>query len=363
LKIPYLPLHRLQSRFVEEDLQVFRQLQESGQYIGGTLLRGFEEDFASFCGVNHCIGAGNGLDALTLILLSEVQLGVLPEGAKILLPAHTYVATFLSILNAGMQPVPVDVSGVVMASADMQSQITDVDGVVVVDIYGKMVDEEVYAFAKAHSKPIYCDTAQSHGAVNASGKVAGSLARASAFSFYPTKNLGALGDGGAVVTDNEALAGMVRKMGNYGRSSRFTYDVKGMNSRLDPLQAGFLSNRLKTLNADQQIRTHCALRYVREIKNPRVRLLNSSFFEYNAIHVFPCFVEDAVDFCTYLSVKEIGTNRHYPIPPNRQEALSVLHHLSFENTERLHKTEVSLPCHALLTDREIDYIIKSINEY
>jgi len=204
----------------------FRQVHQSGRYIGGEEVARFEKQFARYCGVNHAVSTGNGLDALTVILLAEKELGNLPENARILLPAHTYIATFLSIINAGMQPVPVDVKDLIITVDDLQSQINKVDAIITVDLYGKLVDDEVYAFAKAEQKSVYCDSAQSHGALNSSGSRSGSIARASAFSFYPTKNLGALGDGGAITTDDSSLAAMMRKFANYGRDSRFENSVK-----------------------------------------------------------------------------------------------------------------------------------------
>lgn len=363
MTIPYLDLKSLQARFKDQDAQSLQAIQESGQFIGGDFVTTFENFFASYCGVHHTVGTGNGLDALTLILLAEKQLGNLPEHAKILLPAHTYIATFLSIIHAGMQPIPVDVSDLTISVPDLENHTNGIDAIVVVDIYGKLVDDEVYAFAKAKQLPIYCDTAQSHGARNSSGKRSGSLARASAFSFYPTKNLGALGDGGAVTTDDSELATMVRKLANYGRESRFVNSVIGMNSRLDPLQASFLSSRLQQLDADHQCRYDIARSYVNGIKNELVTVSKASFIEYNAIHVFPVFVEHRDAFVAYMNRCGIGTNCHYPVAPHLQEALSFLNHLSFPNTEKFHRTEVSIPCHPLLSSDEVQYVIQSINNY
>ena len=221
MNIPYLPLQQLNARFTQADQQSFTDVQQSGRYIGGDKVSLFEERFAQYCGVKHTVSTGNGLDALTIILLADKQLGNLPENAKVLVPAHTYIATFLSIINAGMQPVPVDVTDMLLTVENLRSQTLKVDAIIAVDLYGKLVGDDVYAFAKAEQKPIYCDSAQSHGAQNSVGIRSGAIARASAFSFYPTKNLGALGDGGALTTMDDNLAAMARKMANYGRSSQF----------------------------------------------------------------------------------------------------------------------------------------------
>jgi dTDP-4-amino-4,6-dideoxygalactose transaminase len=361
--IPYLDLKKLQQRFSVEDQQVFAHFLESGQYIGGEFVDQFENEFARYCGVTHCIGAGNGLDALTVILKAEAALGNLPPKAKILLPAHTYIATFLSIHNAGMTPVPVDIEILNLSITAIQSCKTQCDAIIGVDIYGKLVQEEVYAFAKAENINIYTDTAQSHGARSSSGRRSGSLARASAFSFYPTKNLGALGDAGAITTSNVDLAAMCRKIANYGRTSRFVNDVKGINSRLDPLQAALLSHRLKKLDADNAARVAIGAFYYKHINNPLMRLLPAAFLEHNAMHVFPVFVENRHHFKSYMSDCGIGTSCHYEQAPHRQEAFKEFNNRSFPIAEQLHETEVSLPCHPLLTLKEQQYIVNAVNNY
>lgn len=362
-QIPFLDLKALHNRFAAQDAATLAALHGSGQYVGGDFVTQFEVDFANFCGVSHCVGAGNGLDALTISLLADLELGNLPEKARILIPAHTYIATYLSIIHAGMQPVPVDVDELLLTNSAIEPLIGNIDGIVCVDIYGKMVDGDVYAFAKANSLPIYCDAAQSHGATNNHGARSGSLARASAFSFYPTKNLGALGDAGAITTNNAELAAMCRKIANYGRSSRFINDIIGVNSRLDPLQAGFLSTRLQTLDTDNAARISLAKSYLGGINNPKIGVLSPSYVQENAMHVFPVFVQDRTGFTSYLKSCGIESSCHYELPPHKQQALKGLNHLSFPVTERLHATEVSLPCHPLLNEDAVRRVVTIINEY
>ena len=361
--IPYLDLKPLNDRFKKQDLAVFEQIHDSGRFIGGDLVKGFEDRFAEYCEASYCIGTGNGLDALTIILKSEVALGNLPKDAKILVPAHTYIATFLSIIHAGLKPIPIDVEELILTASVLEKTTISYDAIVVVDIYGKLVEDEVYAFAKANNINIYCDTAQSHGATNNSGIKSGNIARASAFSFYPTKNLGAIGDAGAITTNVLELANMCRKIANYGRESRFLNDVLGVNSRLDPLQAGFLMNRLPLLDSDNDRRNEIANSYYKNLKNEKVRLLDTDFLSNNAMHVFPVYVENRRVFIDYLDHIGIGTSIHYEVPPHHQKALEQFNELSFPITEELHRTEVSLPCHPLLTDHELDRIVSAVNAY
>ncbi|SCY20988.1 dTDP-4-amino-4,6-dideoxygalactose transaminase [Nonlabens sp. Hel1_33_55] len=344
-------------------MEALQELQTAGIYIGGEPVKRFEMDYAQYCGTNFCIGTGNGMDALTIILRAEKQLGRLPEKARVLVPAHTYIATFLSIVEAGMQPVPVDVHDLLITKEVLENHLESIDAAVVVDIYGKLVDDEVYAFAKANNLPIYTDAAQSQGATTRNGDKSGSRGMASAFSFYPTKNLGALGDAGAITTNDEELAVMSRRMANYGRTSRFVNDIKGVNSRLDPLQAAFLNNRLLFLDNDNKKRKKIARVYMEQIENPKVKLPAADFLESNSIHVFPVFLEDRDAFVTFLADRGIQTSIHYAIPPHQQQAFEEFNHLSFPQTQYLHNTEVSLPCHPLLEDHEVQEIVIAINEF
>lgn len=306
---------------------------------------------------------GSGLDALTIILRAEKELGRLPQNARILVPAHTYIATFLSIVEAGMQPVPVDVEYMTMTVSMIRSKMDNIDGIVAVDIYGKLVDDEVYAFAKANNLPIYTDAAQSHGAMTRSGSRSGSRGTASAFSFYPTKNLGGMGDAGAITCNDEELAVMARRMANYGRTSRHVNDLKGVNTRLDTLQAAFLNNRLPFLENDNKKRYKVAAAYMEQLENPKVKLPPAEFLEECSLHVFPVFVEEREKFVTYLEDRGIQTSHHYQIPPHQQIAFKEFNDLHFPQTEYLHLTEVSLPCHPLLEDHNVQEIVIAINEF
>lgn len=361
--IPYLDLQPYNNRFAQQDLHTFKEIHRTGRFVGGEWVRKFENAYASYCGVSHCVGTANGLDALTIILKAELALGNLPKNAKIVVPAHTYIATFLSIIHAGMQPIPVDVEELTLTAQVLRQISQHYDAVIAVDIYGKLVEDEVYAYAQEKSIPIYCDTAQSHGATNDRGMKSGSLARASAFSFYPTKNLGALGDAGAITTNDHELATCCRKIANYGRESRFINNLVGINSRLDPLQAGFLLNRLPQLDADNQRRVEIAAYYLKHLKNSKVLLPSSYFLKNNVVHVFPVYVDDRKLFLEHLDREGVGTSLHYEVAPHQQKALPELNHLKFPITEKLHRTEVSLPCHPLMTVEHLEKVVQAVNAY
>ncbi len=362
-KVPYLDIKSLNDRFRESDIAAMHRVLDKGQVIGGEEVANFEADFADYCGVQYCISTGNGHDALSIILKADAALGKLPHDARILLPAHTYIATFLSVINAGMRPVPVDVEDLLLTGSVIQDRVDQIDAIIAVDIYGKMVETAVYDFAQKHSLPIYCDTAQSHGATNSKGNRAGSLARASAFSFYPTKNLGALGDAGAITTNDADLVTMARKIANYGRSSRYSNDQIGVNSRMDTLQAAFLSNRLPFLDADNQRRREIAEEYQRQLSNTKVILPKIDFFSSNAFHVFPVYVKDRKAFRNYMQSKGIETSCHYEIPPHQQDAFKNYGWGALPKTEQLHQTEVSLPCNPIMTDQEVRMVIVAVNDY
>lgn len=361
--IPYLDLNLYKDSFAQQDLKTFKKIYATGNFIGGEWVTTFEKQFSQYCCTAHTVGTGNGLDALTIILKAEILLGNLKPNARILVPAHTYIATYLSIVHAGMHPIPFDVEKLTTTVKVLQLVKEEYDAIVVVDIYGKLVEDEVYKFAREKGVFIYCDTAQSHGARNNDGKPAGSLARASAFSFYPSKNLGAVGDAGAITTNDQELAAMCRKLANYGRKTRFVNDVIGVNSRLDPLQAGFLLNRLPHLDTFNNRRKEIAIFYYQHIKNSKVHLHHSDFIDNNALHVFPVYVDQRKSFIDYLNNHGVGTSIHYEVPPHLQPAFKNLNHLHFPVTEKLHNTEVSLPNHPFMTQQQVQQVVTVVNKY
>ena len=364
--IPFLDLQKINARFEDEFQDWFDSFLKGGQYILGAAVEKFENEFAAYCSVPNCIGVGNGLDALRLILEGYIILGRLKAGDKVLICAHSYIATVLAVKQAGLVPV--------FAEADKNhfnfdiNKLNEVDdpeirAIIVTHLYGEIRPmEALSAFAKAKQLLLIEDAAQAHGA-ELNGKKAGSLGDAAAFSFYPTKNLGALGDGGAVTTSDQELAVTIKKLRNYGTSSKYVNDLVGFNSRLDPLQAGFLSIKLKQLDADNDKRRQIAKRYLSEINNEKIKLPDYNGSLNHAFHIFSVLIKKRAEFLDYLERNKIGFLIHYPIPPHKQKALAEYNKLSFPVAERWADEQVSLPISPVMTDSQIDQVIEVINRF
>ena len=365
--IPFLDIKQLNARFESEFKQEFEAFLDKGWYVLGDQVTQFEKAYARYCGTKHCVGTANGLDALRLILEGYKIQNKLQPGDEVLVASNTYIATVLGVLQAGLQPVLVEAEATAFNFdfADLTRRVTPQTKVIMpTHLYGQLCDmEKVHAFAKAHKLLVVTDAAQSHGATAVSGKRSGSLADASGHSFYPTKNLGALGDGGAITTDDKELAQVLRALRNYGFEKRYVSTYMGLNSRLDEIQAAFLNIKLKALDTDNEKRRAIARRYLEEIKNPAISL---PFWDGSDNHVFHLFViqtkrRDAL--AAYLKETGIGTIIHYPIPPHKQQALSDFAHLEFPVTEQLHKEVLSLPISPMLTSQEVSYIIEQVNAF
>ena len=365
--IPFLDLKKINAPYQEAFQEKFNTFLDKGWYVLGDEVRLFEEEFASYCGVSHCVGVANGLDALRLILEGYKILGKLVEGDEVLVASNTYIATILGIKQAGLVPVLVeaDIDTYNFNFADVARKVTPLTKVIMpTHLYGRLTDmEKVSAFAKAHKLHIVTDSAQSHGAKDASGKRSGSLANASGFSFYPTKNLGALGDGGAITTDDAQLAEVLRSLRNYGFEKKYVSKYVGINSRLDEIQAAFLRLKLKNLDTDNKKRRATAGRYLAEIKNPKLILPQWSGNEDHVFHLFVIRCATRAHLEKYLVEKTIGTIIHYPIPPHQQEALSEFAHLEFPITEQIHKEVISIPLSPVMMNDEITEVISVLNAY
>ncbi len=365
--IKFLDLQALNARFETDFKKQFQEFLDTGWYILGKGVQEFEEAFATYCGVKHCIGVGNGLDALRLIFEGYKSLGKLQKGDEVLIAGHTYIATLLAVQQAGLKPVLVDVNpdtfnfdfGLLEKSITAKTK-----AILPVHIYGQLADmKEINAFAKAHNLLVVEDAAQAHGAENKDRGKAGNLGDAAAFSFYPTKNLGALGDGGAVTTNDDELAGVVRKLRNYGTSSKYVNELVGFNSRLDEIQALFLKVKLNRLDKDNQRRRAIAQHYLEGITNPEISLPKYAGGKDHIFHLFVVRVTNRTHFMEYLEKNDIGAMIHYPVPPHKQEAFSHLSNLALPITEKLHKEVVSLPMSPILNDKEVHQIITIINAY
>ncbi|MFL0352237.1 DegT/DnrJ/EryC1/StrS aminotransferase family protein [Xanthomarina sp. GH4-25] len=365
--IKFLDLYNINKRFEPEFQKKFQQFLDSSHYILGKEVTTFETDFASYCGTNYCVGTSNGLDALTLIFKAYILLGKLQEGDHVLIPANTFFASVLSVLNSRLVPVFIEpeIETFNISIQEIEKKYTSqVKAIMPVHLYGQLANmETINAFAKKYELLVIEDAAQAHGAENNSGIKAGNLSHAAAFSFYPSKNLGALGDGGAVTTNDAVLAETINKLHNYGSEKKYEHSLIGCNNRLDEIQAMFLNIKLKQLNADNLIRQEIAKRYLSEIKNDNIVLPFYNNTKDHVFHVFVVRVEDRNNFVSYLKKHHIETLIHYPIPPHKQEALLYFNNLSLPITEKIHETVVSIPISPILTDLEVNHVIKILNAY
>ncbi len=373
--IKFLDLHKINARFENRFQEVFKDFLDSGYYILGNRVKEFEKAFAGYCGTKHCIGVANGLEALLLILEGYKELGKLNEGDEVIVAANTYIATILAIKQAGLTPVLAEAEAETYGFniTKLKQAITPkTKAIMPVHLYGQITNlEAVNAFAKAHNLLVIEDAAQAHGSklkvqgsrVKEEVKKAGNLGDAAGFSFYPTKNLGALGDGGAVTTNDDALAETIKKLRNYGASSKYVNDLPGFNSRLDELQAALLLVKLEQLDADNNRRREIAKSYLTQLSNPKVILPVVPDFEAHVFHLFVVRVTDREEFMNYMDQNGVGTLIHYPIAPHKQKALSELNHLSFPVTEMIHETVVSIPISPVMTDEEVSRVVEAVNSY
>lgn len=366
--IKFLDLKMINERFRSDLDEAVMRVLDSGWYLLGKEVEKFEADFAMYCGVKHCIGLANGLDALNLIIKAY---GFGP-GDEIIVPANTFIASVLAISENGCTPVLVEPnwSTRLIDEDQIERAITPrTKAIMVVHLYGRAMNmTKVWEIAKKHNLKIIEDSAQAHGA-KFEGRRCGNLGDASGFSFYPGKNLGCLGDGGAVTTNDDALAEKIRAIRNYGSDYKYHHIYKGTNSRLDEIQAAWLGVKLPHLDEDNAIRARIAARYCAEIKNPLIELPDNP----NAVievgnlshvwHVFAvtCKERDRLD--KWLTDNGIQTNIHYPTPPHKQDAYVELDKLSLPITEAMHREILSLPISPVLTAEEVNAIISTVNSF
>ena len=365
--IKYLDLKAIN----QPDVHAADEVLRSGWYLRGEATRRFEQHYADYIGTRHCIGCGNGLDALTIILRAYKELGVMREGDEVLVPANTYIATILSITENGLVPVLVEPSCDTLQIDDslIEQAITPrTRALMIVHLYGRCAyTSRIADICQKYDMRLIEDNAQAHGCycqlsiVNSQLKKTGSLGHAAAHSFYPGKNLGALGDAGAVTTDDDALADIVRALGNYGSHRKYVHEVKGRNSRIDELQAAILDAKLSHLDADNERRRVLARVYINKVYNPLLRL--PLFTDDNVWHVFPLLTPHRDQLQHYLLEHGVETQIHYPIPPHRQQCYSEWSHLSLPVTEQLSREELSLPCNQAMTLDEAETIVALLNRF
>ncbi|MBQ7870064.1 MAG: DegT/DnrJ/EryC1/StrS family aminotransferase [Prevotella sp.] len=437
MTIKYLDLKKVTERHAEEIHEAVARVIDSGWYLQGEAVARFEEEYARYCGVRHCIACGNGLDALTLILRAYIEMGVMAEGDEVIVPANTYIATILSITENGLVPVLVEprLDTFQIDDALIEQAITErTRAVMIVHLYGRMAyTDRIGDICNRHGLKLIEDCAQSHGLApllspqggmndyshsqinlqsisnnsqinlqgisnnsqinpqcvsnnsrinqkdaitvsntnspkasilsHTSSPLGGTEGGSAAHSFYPGKNLGALGDAGAVTTDDDELAATVRALANYGSARKYVFRYRGRNSRMDEIQAAVLSVRLRYLDEDNAERRRIALRYIEEVRNPLLTLPSRDYWRHSVFHIFPVLTPRRDELQRYLADNGVQTVIHYPIPPHKQECYASWNDLSLPVTERIHREELSIPCNQVLTDEELFSIIKLLNNY
>jgi dTDP-4-amino-4,6-dideoxygalactose transaminase len=369
--IPFLDLKKINAQYQAELKEACARVIDSGWYILGNEVSEFEKEFATYCETEHCLGVANGLDALVLILRAYIEMGVMQKGDEVIVPSNTYIASILAISENGLTPVLVepDVNTFNLDPKLIEQAITEkTKAILTVHLYGQVTGmDEINTIAKKHNLKVIEDCAQAHGALyqRKEGKAqkVGSLGDAAGFSFYPGKNLGALGDGGAVTTNDSELAKTIAALRNYGSHEKYKNLYKGMNSRLDEIQAAMLRVKLRYLDKEIQSRQSVAKAYIQGIKNPLIQL---PVVEDQCAHVWHLFVIKTYQrkrFVQFLIDNGIQTLVHYPIPPHKQRAYQELNNQYYPISERVHEIVVSLPISATISIEEIYKIIKVCNEF
>lgn len=360
--IKFLDLAKINNRFAAEMKHCVQDILNCGWYLQGKYNDTFSKSFSDFCGSKYSLGVANGLDALNLIIKAY---GFGPND-EIIVPANTYIASILSIKQNGCTPVLVepDLKTYNIDPALIEDKITSkTKAIMVVHLYGQAVQmEKIWSLAEKYNLKIIEDSAQAHGAIY-KGKRTGNLGDASAFSFYPGKNLGCMGDGGAITTNDEYLYKKIQALANYGSDYKYHHIYKGVNSRLDEIQAAVVNVKLKYLDDDNDARRRIANYYINNISNNMIILPSSYAAESHVWHVFPVRVSDRERFQKYLTKNGVETLIHYPIAPHHQECFKEWCHLSFPITEKIHREIISLPISPVMTKNDIDKVINIVNEY
>lgn len=364
--IPFLDLQSINAQYRAELIEACTRVIDSGWYISGNELSQFEQEFATYCGSAHCIGVANGLDALILTLRSWLELGRLQHGDEIIVPANTYIASILAISANGLTPVLVepDAASFNLSPANARAAITaKTRAILPVHLYGQLADmPAVMALAREYGLLVLEDAAQAHGAA-IGGKRAGSWGDAAGFSFYPGKNLGALGDAGAITTHDAELAQTLRALRNYGSHEKYKNLFKGVNSRLDEIQAAMLRTKLQHLELETQNRRMIAHVYLENIRNPAVQLPQLTSDEQHVWHLFVVRTSQRDALQKYLAEQGIQTLVHYPIPPHQQQAYEEWNAQSYPLTEGLHQEVISLPMGPTLSQLEALRVVAAVNDF
>ena len=367
MMIPFLDLKKINLAFKDEILQSINSVMDSGYFILGGEKVNFEQEFAEFCGTKYSLGVANGLDALILIIRAYKELGIFNDGDEIIVPANTYIASILAISANNLTPILVEpsIETYNINPALIAEKITKkTKAIMAVHLYGRCAEmAKIVEIAQKNNLKVIEDCAQAHGAIDESSqKKVGNLSDAGAFSFYPGKNLGALGDGGAITTNNFELYQIIKALRNYGSHEKYHNLYKGTNSRLDEIQAGILRVKLRHLNAENNLRQEIAQHYIQNIKNEAITCPQlPSFMASHVWHLFTIRTKNRQKLQDFLTKEKIQTVIHYPIPPHKQKAYKEFNHLSFPITEKIHEEILSLPLYPYLEKNNIDKIVEAVN--
>ena len=366
MKVSFLDLRKINQQYEQAFEEAFRRINQKGWYILGEEVTLFEEEFARYCGTKYCIGVANGLDALILILEAYKELGKLQKGDEILVPSNTYIASVLAISKAGLTPVLVepDIRSYNIDPSEIRKKISDkTKAILPVHLYGQLCEMDVInAIATEFKLLVIEDSAQSHGAC-LNGRSSGNFGHSSGFSFYPGKNLGALGDGGAVTTNDDGLYQILLALRNYGSHKKYHNIYKSVNSRLDELQAAFLRIKLKQLDEANEHRRRAAIYYIEQIQNESIILPSAPYPEAHVWHLFVARTEERDRFQKHLTTAGVQTVIHYPIPPHKQQAYREWNDRSYPISELIHKQVISLPISDVITREEQNTVIEAVNSY
>lgn len=372
--IKFLDIQRITQSHEDEINEAIQRVVKSGWYLLGNEVKTFETNYANYIGTKHCIGVANGLDALRLIFKAYIEMGIMTEGDEIIVPANTYIASILAITDNLLKPVFVEpnINTFQIDDSLIEFAISPrTKAIMIVHLYGQCsYTDRIVEICSKHGLKLIEDNAQAHGCVyndqrikNNEQRKTGSLGDAAGHSFYPGKNLGAFGDGGAVTTNDNNLAEIIRSLANYGSSKKYVCEFKGLNSRLDEIQAAVLDVKLKYLDIETEKRRKVAQYYITNIKHLDILLPSVKDWNANVFHIFPILSHRRDALQSYLTENGIQTIIHYPIPPHKQICYKEFNQLSLPITERIHNEELSLPMSPVLTENEVINIVDLINRW
>lgn len=364
--IKFLDLEKVTASHGDEINEAVNRVVNSGWYLQGKENEKFEKDFADYIGTKYAVGCANGLDALIWIFRAYVEMGVMKPGDEVIVPANTYIASILAITENGLVPVLVepDIDTYQIDPEKIEEAITPkTKAILIVHLYGQNAyTKRIGELCKKYNLKLIEDNAQAHGC-KFEGQRTGSLGDAAGHSFYPGKNLGALGDAGAVTTNDKELADTIRSLANYGSSKKYVFKYQGKNSRLDEIQAAVLDVKLKHLDEDNNKRKEVARKYIEGIKNPEIILPQIQDWDSHVFHIFPIRSKQRDKLQKYLEENGVQTIIHYPIPPHRQECYKEWNDRSYPITEQIHAEELSLPMSPVMTEEEINKVIELLNQF